>query len=78
LAAENTIQVKASHGAGTGLEAGESIYLAFEYFGNETLEYDPTIGILSTEPTAIDPILLLIGGAVALIVVVAVIVKLRK
>ena len=76
LAAQNTIQVKASYGEGTGLEAGESIYLAFEYFGDETLEYDPVLGILSTEATSFDPLLLVVGGAV--VVVLAVLMKVRK
>jgi predicted transcriptional regulator len=45
---KNNIQVYGTHN--NGLEAGDkgaSIYLAFTNFGDETLEYDPTIGILS-------------------------------
>jgi len=81
LAAQNTLEVKASYGEGTALEAGESVYLAFENFGNETLEYDPILGI---EPsTAGADILLanlpLIGAGVLAVVVIAVIVlKLKK
>ena len=44
----NNIQVHGTHD--NGLEAGDkgaSMYLAFTNFGDETLEYDPTIGILS-------------------------------
>ncbi|MEM2143294.1 MAG: hypothetical protein QXS20_09910 [Candidatus Thorarchaeota archaeon] len=77
LAAQNMIQVRASHGEGTGQEAGTSIYLAFAYFGNSTLEYDPVLGVVSTTGLPVDPSTLLIGGIV-LIVVVAVALKLRK
>jgi len=81
LAANNTLQVKASYGEGIGLEAGESIYLAFENFGNETLEYDPTLGIESSgTSTGYVPdtmTLALIGGAVVVLLLVAVIVRRR-
>jgi hypothetical protein len=80
LAANNTLQVKASYGEGVGLEAGESIYLAFEYFGNETLEYDPILGMDSTSSTGFVPdtmTLALIGGAVVVLLLVAVVVKRR-
>ncbi len=80
LAAQNTIQVRASYGEGTGQEAGESVYLAFENFGNETLEYDPTLGI---EADGVLPLfdtntLLLIGGGVVVLVVIVALLKLRK
>jgi hypothetical protein len=80
LAAQNTIQVRASYGEGTGLEAGESVYLAFENFGNETLEYDPTLGIEAEGALPLlDPTtLLLIGGGIVALVVIVAIVKLRK
>jgi hypothetical protein len=79
FAAENQVQVMATHGEGTGAEAGESIYLAFTYFGNDTLEYDPTLGLLSADVTADNTTLLLIGGAVAALVVIAlIVVKMRK
>ncbi len=72
LAAQNTLEVKASHGEGTGLEAGESVYLSFEYFGNETLEYDPILGIESTT-SGVDTTLLLIAGAGVVIVLIAIV-----
>jgi len=76
LAANNSLQVT----EGTGLEAGQAIYLAFENFGSEILEYDPTLGIESSSSTGIilDPMTLaLIGGAVVVLLLVAVIVKRR-
>ncbi|MEE8181770.1 MAG: hypothetical protein V3T87_00485 [Candidatus Thorarchaeota archaeon] len=81
LAAQNTLEVKASYGEETALAAGQAVYLAFENFGNETLEYDPILGI---EPsTAGADILLanlpLIGAGVVAVVVIAVIVlRLKK
>jgi len=80
LAANNSLQVKASYGEGTGLEAGEAIYLAFENFGNDTLEYDPILGIDPSTSTGIvlDPVTLaLIGGAVVVLLIVAVVVRKR-
>lgn len=81
LAANNSLQVKASYGEGIGLEAGESIYLAFANFGNETLEYDPVIGVEASNPSGgivIEPMTLaLIGGAIVVLLLVAVIVKKR-
>jgi len=78
LAAQNTLEVKASYGEGTGLEAGESVYLAFENFGNERLEYDPTIGIIPADAVALDTTLLLVGGAVVGIVILVLVMKMRK
>jgi hypothetical protein len=78
IAAQNTIEVKASYGEGTGQEAGESVYLAFENFGNETLEYDPTLGIVSSTNAFLDMTTLgLIGGAVIVLIIIVVIVKKR-
>ena len=79
LAAQNEIQVKASHRAGTGLEAGESIYLSFENFGNDTLVYDPTLGVevSSTLPPDTNT-LVIVGGVMAAIIIVAVLIKVRK
>lgn len=78
LAANNSLQVKASYGESTGMEAGESVYLAFENFGNETLEYDPILGIESTTGFALDTMTLaLIGGAVVVLLLVVIIVKKR-
>jgi hypothetical protein len=61
------------------MEAGESIYLVFENFGNETLEYDPILGIEATEPSFVPDTmtLALIGGAVVVLLLVVVIVKRR-
>jgi hypothetical protein len=78
LAAQNTLEVKASHGEGTGLEAGESVYLAFEYFGNETLEYDPILGIDSTTTGLDSTVLLLAGAGVAIVVIAIVALRARK
>ncbi|MFW9932160.1 MAG: hypothetical protein ACFFDR_05835 [Candidatus Thorarchaeota archaeon] len=79
LAAQNTLEVKASYGEGVGQEAGESIYLAFENFGNETLEYDPIIGISSTDSLLLDAnTLLIIGGVVVVVVVLALVFKMKK
>jgi hypothetical protein len=62
------------------MEAGESIYLAFENFGSETLEYDPILGIESTESTGFVPdtmTLAMIGGAVVVILLILVVVRRR-
>ena len=77
-AANNSLEVKASYGEGIGMEAGESIYLAFENFGDETLEYDPILGIESTTSFVPDTMTLaLIGGAVVILLLVVVVVKRR-
>jgi hypothetical protein len=80
LAANNSLQVMASYGASTGSGAGEAIYLAFENFGSDTLEYDPILGIESSTSAGIipDPMTLgIIGGAVVVLLLAAVIVKKR-
>ncbi len=90
-AGDTPVQVAGTSGEGTGDEEGQSVYLAFEYFGEETLEYDPTLGISSTNGDSdggdgdgiIDGImesnqLLLIGGGIVVVVVVVAIVKLRR
>ncbi len=79
FAANNTLEVKASYGEGIEMEAGESIYLAFENFGDETLEYDPILGIESSSTDFVpDPTTLaLIGGAVVVLLIVFVVVKKR-
>jgi hypothetical protein len=57
------------------------LFLCYPYFGNRTLEHDPTIGLASAPPipTLIKPALLmiLIGATIAIAVAVAT-VKLRK
>jgi len=80
LAANNTLQVRASYGEGIGQEAGESIYLAFENFGEDTLEYDPIIGMDSADSTGLPldtTTLALIGGAVVVLLIVIVAVRRR-
>ena len=80
LAANNSLQVKASYGEGIGQEAGQSIYLAFENFGDDTLEYDPILGIASTDSTAFVPdtmTLAMIGGAVVVLLILVVAVRRR-
>lgn len=78
LAANNSLQVKASYGEGVGLEAGESVYLSFPYFGDEMLVYDPIIGVNSADTSLIDtPTLILISG-VTVVVLIALALKLRK
>jgi len=73
------VQMKASHGNTEQNQESKSVYLAFEYFGNETLDYDPTLGVLSTaaNPLDITTMLLVGGSAAAVIVVAALIVKMR-
>ena len=80
FAASNSLQVKASYGEGIGQEAGQSIYLAFENFGDDTLEYDPILGIESTDSTAFVPdtmTLVMIGGAVVVLLIVVVALRRR-
>jgi hypothetical protein len=83
LAARNTLSVGASYGETSGLLAGEAVYLAFPYFGNETLFYDPIIGINSdssglTDPLIDTPTLYIAGGVIGLVALVAIILKVRK
>jgi hypothetical protein len=74
------VQMRATHGQAEQGSIGKSVYLAFEYFGNETLDYDPTLGVLSTDGLVpLGSEILLIGGAaVALLVVIALVVKTRR
>jgi len=80
LAANNSLQVKASYGEGIGLEAGESVYLAFENFGDEILVYDPVLGVESSPslPLIDTPTLLLIGGSIAVVAIVAIALRVKK
>jgi len=80
LAAQNTLEVQASHEQTTGLYAGESVYLSFPYFGNDTLFYDPIIGINSDATVSLidTPILYLIGGTIGVVALVAIVLKVRK
>ncbi len=88
-AGETNIQVQGIQGSPTGEEMGKSVYLAFEYFGNETLEYDPVLGISSSGATdgtdtgdggvIIDyNQLMLVAGGLSVIVLVLVIVKMKR
>ena len=79
-----TIPVTGNTGEGTGDELGKSVYLAFGYFGNETLEYDPTLGISSSSDDGDggllldnNQLLLFAGGIFAIVLVIAV-VKLKR
>jgi hypothetical protein len=75
------VQMKATHGEAEQASVGKSVYLAFEYFGNETLDYDPTLGVLSADtpvPLDSEQLLLIGGAAVALLVVIALVVKTRR
>jgi hypothetical protein len=75
--ASHQVQVKASHGDALMAQEHKSIFLAFENFGEETLDYDPILGIspLSTTWTFLgidyNQLILLAGGfsAFALIVI---------
>ncbi|MGY5860141.1 MAG: hypothetical protein RTU63_12285 [Candidatus Thorarchaeota archaeon] len=84
LAAQNTLAVNASHEQTTGLYAGESVYLSFPYFGNDTLFYDPIVGINSDAVVPADaplidtPTLYLAGAAIGVIALVAIVLKVRK
>ena len=65
-AGESVVQVQGTYGRGTGQERGKSVYLAFEYFGDETLEYDPTLGIIPIVVAGFgidyNQLLLVVGG----------------
>ncbi|MFX0106762.1 MAG: hypothetical protein ACFE7R_00605 [Candidatus Hodarchaeota archaeon] len=74
------VQMKASHGEADQGQIGKSIFLAFEYFGNESLDYDPILGIEPTSDGTLDSdTLLLLGvGALAILIVLAIVVKLKR
>jgi hypothetical protein len=86
LAARNSLQVGASYGETSGLFAGESVYLAFPYYGNETLFYDPIVGLSedsgespdSPDSTIDEETIYLAGGILATVTIVAITLKLRK
>jgi hypothetical protein len=79
LAANNSLQVKASYGDPSGDYSGNAIFLSFEYFGNETLEYDPILGINPSEPgLVLDPMTLGIVAGAAVIILLAVVLVKRK
>ncbi|MFX0054953.1 MAG: hypothetical protein ACFFAX_01910 [Promethearchaeota archaeon] len=77
--ASHQVQVRASHGDPLMEQERKSIFIAFEYFGDEALEYDPILGItaLSTPWTFLgieyNQLVLLAGGfSVLAIIVIAV------
>ena len=71
LAANNTLQVRASFGDASGV--GNAVYLSFENFGDDTLEYDPVLGVLSSDSSPIlDPVTLGLVAGVALIAILAI------
>ena len=75
---QNTLQVGASFGETSGLFAGESVYLSFPYFGNETLFYDPIVGLSDSSTPLVDASTYVLVGAVAVVALVVVALKLRK
>ncbi|MFW9845132.1 MAG: hypothetical protein ACFFD6_00165 [Candidatus Thorarchaeota archaeon] len=83
--ASHQVQVRASHGGGLMAQEHNSIYLAFENFGDEPLEYDPILGLspLSTGTTwtvlGIDyNQLVLVAGGASVVALIAISVKLRN
>ncbi len=80
LAAQNSLQVGASYGPTSGLLAGESVWLSFPYFGNETLFYDPIVGLSDTSGSSLldSATLIAVGGLILIVAVVAVVVRIRK
>ncbi len=83
------VPVHGTQGQGTGAETGKSIYLAFEYFGDETLEYDPILGITTGDlgittgeggtGQGIDfnQLLLMAGGA-SVVILVIIVTKMKR
>jgi len=79
LAANNTLQVRASFGEAPGEYSGNAVYLSFENFGDDTLEYDPVLGVVPSEPgLVLDPMTLGIVAGAAIIVILAIALIRRK
>jgi hypothetical protein len=78
LAANNSLQVKASYGDPSGDYSGNAIFLSFEYFGNETLEYDPILGVSPSTGLVLDPMTLGIVAGAAVIILLAVVLVRRR
>lgn len=79
LAANNALEVKASFGEASGGYVGNAVYLAFENFGDETLEYDPVLGVVPSEPgLVLDPMTLGIVAGAAVIILLAIVLVRRK
>ncbi|MHA2385539.1 MAG: hypothetical protein ACXAEE_04935 [Candidatus Thorarchaeota archaeon] len=74
--ASHQVQVKASHGEALMAQERKSIFIAFEYFGDEILDYDPILGISPLSTTwaflGIDynQLVLLAGGFSAFAIIV--------
>jgi len=76
---EHQVQVKASHGEGEQGSTGNVVYIAFENFGNDSLDYDPTLGILSEDVVPLPTeTLLIVGGVVAVLLIVGIVLKMRR
>jgi hypothetical protein len=79
IAANNTLQVRASFGDSPGEYSGNAVYLSFENFGDDTLEYDPILGVNPSEPgLVLDPMTLGIVAGVAVIAILALVVARRR
>ncbi|MHA2142787.1 MAG: hypothetical protein ACXADC_08315 [Candidatus Thorarchaeota archaeon] len=81
--ASHQVQVRASHSDPMMMHERKPIFLAFEYFGDETLDYDPVIGIspLSTTWTflGIDYTqLVLLAGSFSVLAIIVIAVKYRN
>ncbi|MHA2601310.1 MAG: hypothetical protein AM324_004165 [Candidatus Thorarchaeota archaeon SMTZ1-83] len=81
--ATHQVQVRASHGPAMGTQDGNAIFIAFENFGNETLDYDPIIGFTQLGTTwtffGIDYTqLLILAGGVSIVAVVVIAAKNRQ
>ncbi|UCH03582.1 MAG: hypothetical protein JSW05_08245 [Candidatus Thorarchaeota archaeon] len=81
--ATHQVQVHASHGPCMGVQEGNAIFIAFENFGNETLDYDPIIGFTQLGTTwtffGIDYVqLLILAGGVSIVAVVVIVAKNRQ
>ncbi|MFW9817047.1 MAG: hypothetical protein ACFFEW_14050 [Candidatus Thorarchaeota archaeon] len=77
LAANNTLQVRASFGEAPSSYSGNAVYLAFENFGEDTLEYDPILGVDAVEAgLVLDPMTLgIVTGAAIIIILVVVLIR---
>ncbi|MHA1938559.1 MAG: hypothetical protein ACXABV_15760 [Candidatus Thorarchaeota archaeon] len=64
-------QVHASYGNGIDIDDAQSIYFAFQRFGNETLSYDPVLGISGAPPIPEEDFTpALVSGSVLVVLVV--------
>lgn len=81
-AGESVVPVHGTRGEGTGDENDESIYLAFQYFGDDVLEYDPILGISTGEGWngfGIDyNQLLLVTGGASIIILAVILIRIKR